>query len=100
MPVDNIFLPEYRQPVRLFIKGVSAIMGYEVRKGMIKFVCESCGATKKENVLPGKHAVIGTYRKLDDGAECCRSPQYFDSRGFRREMVQRDLRGMVSSLRA
>lgn len=67
---------------------------------MIKFVCESCGETKNENVLPGKHAVIGTYRKLDEESECCHSPQYFDSRGFRRDMVHRDLRGMMPSLRA
>lgn len=67
---------------------------------MIKFVCESCGEKKTENVLPGKHAVIGTFRKLDERSECCRNPQYFDARGFRRDMVHRDLRGMVSALRA
>lgn len=67
---------------------------------MLEFVCDSCGETKRENVLPGKHAVIGTFRILDEESECCQSPQYFDSRGFRRDMVNTDLRGVVSSLRA
>lgn len=67
---------------------------------MIKFVCESCGEKRTENVLPGKHAVIGTFRKLDEKSDCCNDPQYFDNRGFRREMVHQDLRGMVPSLRA
>ena len=67
---------------------------------MINFECDNCGEEKHENVLPGKHAVIGTFRKLDNESTCCEAPRYFDSRGFRKEMVHHDLRGMVSSLRA
>jgi len=67
---------------------------------MIKFVCENCGESIEENVLPGKHTVIGTVRKLDSGGECCQDPQYYDSRGFRENMVKPNLRDMVTSLSA
>lgn len=67
---------------------------------MIEFVCENCGESIEENVLPGKHAVIGTVRILDRHGECCQNPQYYDSRGYREAMVTTSLRDMVSSLRA
>ncbi|MFT4893117.1 MAG: hypothetical protein ACI8Z7_000915 [Candidatus Nanohaloarchaea archaeon] len=67
---------------------------------MIEFVCENCGASVEENVLPGKHAVIGTARLLDRHSECCQNPQYNDSRGFRESRVKPNLREMVSSLSA
>lgn len=67
---------------------------------MIEFECENCGEKTTENLLPGKHAVIGTTRLLDRQKACCGSPRYFDSRGFREEMVKPELRDMVSSLTA
>ncbi|MFQ3275422.1 MAG: hypothetical protein ACI9LV_000800 [Candidatus Nanohaloarchaea archaeon] len=67
---------------------------------MIEFVCENCGASVEENVLPGKHAVIGTAKLLDRHEECCQNPQYYDSKGFREGTVKQALRDMVPSLSA
>lgn len=67
---------------------------------MIKFICSTCGESVEENLLPGKHAVAGAARMLDEKKECCSNPQYFDSMGVREGLVKPSLRDMLPSLSA
>ncbi|MBC5792644.1 MAG: hypothetical protein H8Z69_01255 [Nanohaloarchaea archaeon] len=62
---------------------------------MIELVCHNCGEREEKNVLPGKHAVLGTINRLESNAECCKKPQYFDSRGFKENKVSKDLGGLL-----
>ncbi|MFB6209097.1 MAG: hypothetical protein ABEJ56_03065 [Candidatus Nanohaloarchaea archaeon] len=65
---------------------------------MIEFTCENCGEKREENVLPGKHAIMGCIRSLEKSAECCGAPHYQNSsRGLNPGAVQKDLREMATS---
>lgn len=67
---------------------------------MVKFECASCGVSEDVNVLPGKHAVMGTAANLNRSSECCGNPEYVDSTGFKEDMVDRSLRSLVTAFRA
>jgi len=58
----------------------------------MEFMCENCGVREDKNVLPGKHAVLGTVNLLESEARCCSNPQYFDSQGLKENTVSRDLK--------
>lgn len=75
-------------------------MDAEEEKNMVDFECTTCGEREEVDVLPGKHAVLGAASNLERKADCCHSPEYVDRKGFRENMVDRDLRGIVSAFRA
>ncbi|MFB6190625.1 MAG: hypothetical protein ABEJ91_03570 [Candidatus Nanohaloarchaea archaeon] len=47
----------------------------------IVFRCENCGYTRKLDVLPAKHSVLGAALKLSREEDCCEDPSYADSSG-------------------
>ncbi|MFB6203535.1 MAG: hypothetical protein ABEK01_03515 [Candidatus Nanohaloarchaea archaeon] len=48
----------------------------------IKFRCNNCGRVKRKDILPLKHAVGNSRRKITRDAECCESPEYEDDQGY------------------
>jgi hypothetical protein len=67
---------------------------------MVKFECVSCGISEDVKVLPGKHAVMGAAANLNRKSECCENPEYVDATGFRENMLDRDLRSLLTAFRA
>ena len=67
---------------------------------MVKFECTTCGEREEVNVLPGKHAVMGAASNLNRTSKCCDHPEYVDAMGFRENMVNRDLRSLITAFRA
>ncbi|MFB6166878.1 MAG: hypothetical protein ABEJ62_01290 [Candidatus Nanohaloarchaea archaeon] len=47
----------------------------------IVFRCENCETTRKEDVLPAKHNVMGAALEITREAGCCDNPQYVDCSG-------------------
>jgi len=48
----------------------------------VSFRCENCGEKVEQNILPMKHAVLGSAYKMNQKAECCTSPEYTDGHGY------------------
>lgn len=67
---------------------------------MVEFVCMKCGEREERNVLPGKHCVLGSLAIINRNADCCKNPQYRDGTGFKENMVGKNLRDLIPSIRA
>lgn len=50
----------------------------------VAFECRNCGRTMEKDILPTKHAVLGTVTEINRTATCCRKPDYEDEEGFQR----------------
>lgn len=48
----------------------------------VVFKCGTCGRTTEEEILPTKHAILGTIPGVNKKATCCRKPDYEDEEGF------------------
>lgn len=48
----------------------------------VVFECGTCGRTTEEEILPTKHAILGTIPEVNKQATCCRKPDYEDEEGF------------------
>jgi hypothetical protein len=48
----------------------------------VSFRCENCGEVSEQNIMPMKHAVLGTAYKINQEAECCETPRYTDHHGY------------------
>lgn len=67
---------------------------------MVKFECATCGVSEDVNVLPGKHAVMGAAANLNRRSNCCRNPEYVDATGFKENMMDGNLRRLITAFRA
>lgn len=67
---------------------------------MVKFECVTCGVSEDVKVLPGKHAVLGAAANLNRSSNCCKNPEYMDATGFRENMVNTNLRSLITAFRA
>ncbi|MFB6145212.1 MAG: hypothetical protein ABEJ99_01770 [Candidatus Nanohaloarchaea archaeon] len=63
---------------------------------MVEFHCTNCGKREERNVLPGRHSVLGSLAIVNRNATCCENPDYVDSRGYKQEIVDRNLRELVT----
>ena len=45
---------------------------------MTEFRCINCGNQVERNLMPWKHAVLGSVRTLNQEASCCEDPEYED----------------------
>jgi len=50
----------------------------------VVFECQTCGRITSEEILPTKHAILGTVPEVNKQATCCRKPDYEDEEGFSR----------------
>lgn len=48
----------------------------------VSFRCENCGKVIDRNILPMKHAVLGSAYKINQNSTCCEEPEYTDSYGY------------------
>lgn len=48
----------------------------------VSFRCKNCGEVTEQNIMPMKHAVLGTAYKINNKAECCKAPRYTDHHGY------------------
>lgn len=48
----------------------------------VSFRCKNCGEVVEQNILPMKHAVLGSAYKINNKSKCCDSPEYTDSYGY------------------
>lgn len=48
----------------------------------MKFRCINCGEVREKNIMPMKHAVLGTVYRINQEAGCCEAPQYTDDHGY------------------
>lgn len=63
---------------------------------MVEFYCIHCGEREERNVLPGRHTVLGSLATVNRQAECCESPDYRDSTGFKQNNIDRNLRDLIA----
>lgn len=48
----------------------------------VVFRCKNCGEVMEQNILPMKHAVLGTAYKINNQSKCCKNPEYRDDYGY------------------
>ena len=66
----------------------------------IDFRCLNCGARVEKDLLPGKHTVLGALPVINKEACCCEDPEYEDTIGHHRSMVEKSFMDVVPGLRA
>jgi len=66
----------------------------------IEFRCLKCGNKVEEDILPGKHTVLGTLPIVNKKSNCCHSPEYEDMKGYRRNIAEQSFRDFIPGIRA
>lgn len=65
----------------------------------VEFKCVHCGNQETVEILPLKHAVRTTKKRMDEEARCCKNPEYADNLGFSRLTEEGSLLGFMPRLR-
>ncbi|MFB6166695.1 MAG: hypothetical protein ABEJ62_00330 [Candidatus Nanohaloarchaea archaeon] len=61
----------------------------------VEFRCTNCGRTVERDILPTKHAILGTLPDINRTAACCSKPDYEDEEGFRRSRQEVSFRDFI-----
>lgn len=63
----------------------------------VEFRCLNCGNRVEKDILPMKHAVLGTIPAVNRDSTCCENPEYEDSEGVHRRKHQESYREFLAS---
>lgn len=64
----------------------------------MKFYCVNCGSKVERNLMPWKHAVLGSIPSVNRNSSCCDKPDYRDSEGYYKGKSRKLVRRRVPRL--
>lgn len=64
----------------------------------VSFRCKNCGKVLEQNIMPMKHAVLGTAYKINRSADCCKDSEYIDGHGYVESMENRSCWSFLPSI--